>query len=68
MSKESLTPSSSMMTLPSTGVSGPAASDDERQQWDLEKQQLYQQLDDKVCLLNDFDSCEVCYSAKQRAK
>lgn len=51
MSKESLTPSSSMMTLPSGPVT--AASDEERQRWELEKQQLYQQLDDKDDEINN---------------
>jgi len=51
MSKESLTPSSSMMSLPSGPVT--AASDEERQRWELEKQQLYQQLDDKDDEINN---------------
>ena len=53
--KTSLTSSSSTHALPAV-VDVPvaptnAASDENRTHWELEKQKLYQQLDDKVLLL-----------------
>ena len=41
-----MTPSSSVQNLPA--ISGVPVTDDERAQWEAEKQSLYQQLDDKV--------------------
>ena len=45
--QDSLTPSSSMPSIPAV-LPGPAATGEERQQWEGEKQSLYQQLDNKV--------------------
>ena len=43
---DSMTPSSSLQTLPA--VMTASITDDERQKWEIEKQMLFQQLDDKV--------------------
>lgn len=44
---DSLTPSSSMPSIPQVTPAGPAVTDDERSQWEAEKQTLYLQLDNK---------------------